>query len=258
MSFDFAVSNVFYATSCPDRDATIERIAEDARANGFGVEWWAQGWGLPPIDDSVIKRIRDACAGMPVSLHTEKAFGLGEISKQIDMAARIGARVQVVHSQHLVGRAGEFADDVPAILDCARDRGVKIALENAMADVDLVARLLEDHDDLGFCYGVGHGFLCDPPRDLDVYLSGVYRERLCHLHLQDTLTTDEVGRPGVAGADHFLVGAGGISHKDWDRLGEELARMDFTGTCVFEVRPRSIMALSIRSRSFLMDAWKLP
>lgn len=232
----------------------LEEIAEEARTNAYGVEWWTRGSGIPPLTDAIIERFVGASAGMRVSLHSESPDRV-PLRPQIDFARRLGAEVQVMHASDILGPRKEAWDEARALVAYAGERGVKLALENSLNDQDTLVRLLEQHPTLGFCYDVGHGYRCSPPLDHRYFLQGIFRDRLCHVHLQDLLTREERALPRRTGVDHYMVGSGSIPNVFWLALGRELQRRRYSGLLVFEIHPRSVIQLVTWSRAFLNGVW---
>ena len=232
----------------------IEEMAAEIRAGGYGVEWWARGWGIPPLTEEHVARFAAASDGMRVSMHSE---GISRVpmKAQIQMAQRIKAEVQVVHTGNLLGENGDDYDGARGLVAYAGELGVKLALENSIDDQNILTRLLEENESLGFCYDVGHGYRCNPIVDHTFFLKGIFRDRLCHLHLQDILPPDERDLSGGVGVDHFMIGTGTIPHAFWVALGKEIKRRDYQGIIVFELRPRNVIHLVTRSRAYVEDAW---
>ena len=232
----------------------IEDLAEEIRAGGYGIEWWPRGWGIPPLTDEHIERFAAASQSMRVSLHSENPVRF-PYKPQIELAVRIGAEIQVIHAGMLLGPDGDDYAGAADMVRYAGDHGVRLALENSLNDTDVLRRLLEANESLGFCYDVGHGYRSDPQIDHKTFLADVFQERLCHVHLQDVLRPDELHLPGGTGADHFMIGTGIIPQEFWDALGAELQRRDYKGLLVFELRPRNVIQLVTRSRILLEGAW---
>ena len=136
----------------------------------------------------------------------------------------------------------------------AADHGVPMALENSRHQVDVLKRALDENETLGFCWDVGHGVRSNPPLDHTVYLEGVFKERLSHVHAHDHLPPEVKGDlPG--GISHRMVGLGGTSQAVWVDLGNELKARHYEGLIVLELLPLSMIYIVARSRANLQDIW---
>jgi len=227
---------------------SLEEALARMRATGYGVELWGR-W--PSLEESLYTpaqwaRVRAALAGMPVSLHTALVYDLEAHQAQVDAAQALGARVLVVHSdEFFAGERGVLdAGLCREVVAYASQRGVCIALENGQ--LPFLERAIAAVDGLRICLDVGHVYLTDRP--LGDFLAAL-KSRLVHLHLQDVLAPDEAGLPH-AGADHYALGTGGIPAEDWALLAATLHEIDFEGTAVFEIRPRTPYQVAHRGRQF--------
>jgi len=230
------------------RIGSLEEELARIRATGYGVELWDHWPGLegglytPPQR----ARVRAALAGMPVSLHTGLVYNLAAHLAQVDAARELGARVLVVHSdEFFAGERGVLdAGLCREVVAYAGQRGVCIALENGQ--LPFLERALAAVDGLRVCLDVGHVYLTETP--LRDFLAAL-KSRLVHLHLQDVLAPNEAGLPH-AGADHYALGTGGIPREDWALLAATLHDIDFAGTAVFEIRPRTPYQVAHLGRQF--------
>ncbi len=202
----------------------------------LGVEVWATRGSEDP-DPGLVEEsdIAAAVRGAPfVSVHARLGLWSWDpagIRREIDFAARIGARTVVVHPATLGLEDETRVPDVPEIrrlIGYARRSGVWIALENitdSMRALDFALEISEDAA-LGVCIDVGHATLSRDAgrRPVRAYIER-YRDRLVHLHLHDTLGEHD---------DHAVPGRGVI---DWGDLARVLADVGFAGTAVVETVP---------------------
>ena len=54
MSHTFSVSAFHYTKW--NSEATIEDVAAELKEQGFGIEWWPRGFGIPPLTDEHVGR----------------------------------------------------------------------------------------------------------------------------------------------------------------------------------------------------------
>jgi len=248
MQIRYAVSlwNYFHYVNVP----SLERVLALLRDQGYGVELWGAWQEERDLFDLVGRtRLKDALAGMEVSLHTAGANTLELHQKQIDAAAYLGAEVVVLHTDNIFTRGKSDLNVALAreVVGYACSKGVKIALENGELS-DLVDAI-KNVEGLGICLDVGH-----------VYLTGgrmsehldVLKDRIIHLHLQDVLPETESHLP-LTEKDHFIPGTGGIPEEDWELLIATLKHIDFRGMAVFEIRPRNPWQTALLGRTFVQE-----
>ena len=146
----------------------------------------------------------------------ERQAGVELVVNRMEMAARLGSDVIILHAQLPDSENEPFqahwraaATSLDELLPAARRCGVRIAIENGRCE--LVARLLDAHgpDFLGLCYDCGHGNI-EGAAGLD-WLDKL-KGRLISVHLHDN-----DGR-----ADQHRIPFTGTV--DWPRLAGLIAR----------------------------------
>lgn len=228
-------------------EETLDEVLERIRRLNFGVELW--GWWRNEDDlyrSSRRPSLKAALAGMPVSMHSAIVHTLERHQEQIDTAQALNARVIVVHQDEFYIENTRELDVklCQSVVDYAAERGVTIALENGQ--LPFIRRALDVIQGLKTCLDVGHVYLTDS--SMADFLR-VMENRLVHLHLQDLLSSAEVGLP-VPTVDHYLPGTGRIPKADWRLLVEKLQEFDFNGSAVFEIRPRNPYQNSVLGAQF--------
>lgn len=234
MDYRISLWNYYHYANQPN----LERVAQELRQAGFGIELWPRWQGEQNIYCELYKEsVKCALRGMKISLHSGGARTFEENRTQIDFASHIGADNIVVHLPNL--RLGEgkpdysFAKDV---VDYADSQGITIALENG--PLRPLVSAIENIENLKICIDTGHIYFTD--HSMKDYVDAL-RERVVHLHLQDTLEE----------SDHYILGTGIIPIQDWEYLWSVLEEDGFTGACVFEIRPRSVLLSAHTSIRFL-------
>jgi len=248
MHITYAISlwNFTHYAEVPDLVQCLALLREQ----GYGVELWAAWrWAEELNDPARRRKLRPHLAGMTVSLHTAGVTTIDEHQQQIDLAAELGAGVLVLHPADLrredTGRPDvELAHAVVAYAD---QQGVRLALENGQ--LPFIAEALASVPGLNACLDIGHIYLTDAP--MQEFLA-VMKPRLIHLHLQDILTSAEAVLPGI-GKDHYIPGTGGIPRRDWILFSEALHEIDYVGSAVFEIRPRTVLQTALLGRQFVTD-----
>ncbi len=247
MQIRFAVSTwnyTHYASIAP-----LDAIINELRVHDYGIEMWPSwGWEAALKDHATRLRLRETLSGMAVSMHTGGVSSREEHAAQIDAAAELGATVLVLHPSDICIPEDEDRPDVPLarwVAAYAEDRGVKAALENGQ--FPFIEETLESVAGMNACLDVGHVYLTDQPmsRFLDVMAP-----RLVHLHLQDTRSALEMTL-NDAPKDHCIPGTGGIPDADWQLFVARLRQIDFEGTAVLEIRPRSVLQSALLGRTFV-------
>jgi sugar phosphate isomerase/epimerase len=244
-------------------DARLLPALEEAAAGGFGVELWLD-WTPEPglFDRSSWPALLSACrnsAGLSLHSRLIHRFDPATIREEIDLAAFIGADPLVVHPRSLGLESGTWdaclrrtIDSsalavIAGILSYARERSVRLALENGAMDVlQAVADAFPaDGADgpgsrLGICIDTGHANL---HRDLFANPAAAYlrafADRLVHLHVSDNLGT---------GDDHLVPGTGTI---DWRSIADALRRIGYRGTIVLELAEPGPAEAARRAAGFL-------
>ena len=212
-------------TGCPE--PYLRRIAEA----GFSHVHWCHQWNtdfayIGAEIEQIEKWLRDFGLGV-TDIHgsagQEKAWmameeyrrqaGVELVENRMRMAARLGTDVVIMHLPALGDQAenGPQWDQARRTLDelepCAREYGVRIALENG--NFDDIGKLLALYptDYLGLCYDSGHGNMHGAGLDR---LEGL-KARLISIHLHDNNGSEY---------EHKLVFSGTT---DWSRLARVIA-----------------------------------
>ena len=223
-------------------EAKLEQALREVVEDGFGVELWL-AWSADPeaVNETRWDEIRRMLEGVEGSLHT----GLGRCDqdlfrKEVDMAAFLGANLLVTHESTLGLRSGDQSagnECCRDVLDYARSRNVRVALENGTFEtLDKALGMVED---LGICLDIGHA-------NIDARGVGQFLERfgsaICHVHLSDNYGQTD---------DHLVPGDGYISMEDWRSLLKTLRSAGFSGTSVLELNTTEPRTSAKRAREFL-------
>jgi sugar phosphate isomerase/epimerase len=169
--------------------------------------------------------------------------------KQIDAAHALGAQVLVLHSDdlYLPGTKTLDVDLAQQAATYARQAGVCLALENGQ--LPFLQNAIQQVEDLFICLDVGHVYLTT--ETMASFLAA-FKTRLIHLHLQDILSIPEVGLPQT-GKDHYIPGTGGIPMQDWQLFIATLNEINFSGSAVFEIRPRLPQQTALLGKTFIQS-----
>jgi sugar phosphate isomerase/epimerase len=241
--------------------ARLAPAVRSAIGAGRGVELWLD-WTAEP---ALMRReawpaLADLVRGAPsLSAHSRliHVFDLAILKEEIDLCARLSADPLVVHPHSLGFEAGTWdasyapgriSDDdkrrLAAILAYARERSVRLALENG--PMDLLAMVLEAADgitgaeQLGICVDTGHANLHhDLYAEPSVAFLEKFAPRLFQFHVSDN---------GGGGDEHKKPGAGNV---DWQAVLEALARTGYSGPAVLELNYPDPAAAAADSIAFL-------
>lgn len=190
---------------------------------------WMQAFGLQLND-------LHASAGVEKSWISareyERLAGVELVKNRVEMAARLGADVIIMHVP-AEPPDGEERDlfwsqlwkSLDALEPFARQQGVRIAIENLFPDnFETIERVLARYGPnyLGLCYDSGHDNICRGA------MAGLERlkDRLISLHLHDN---------DGGGDQHRLLFSGTV---DWARLAELIAGSAYTKCVSLEVMKR--------------------
>jgi sugar phosphate isomerase/epimerase len=236
MTSDYAAD-----TGCPG--PYLQRIAEA----GFTHVHWCHHWSTDFLyADSEMEQIArwfsefglgltdlHASAGQEKGWASRREYerlaGVELVKNRIDMAARLGADVIILHlpaSPDAPEARGAFWERVWQSLDALRrpahEAGVRIALENG--NFSNIEQVLVRYDDsyVGLCYDSGHGHLAPDGLDRLERLKG--RLISIHLHDNDGLTDQ-----------HKIPFTGTI---DWPRLIRIIAASAYTKWVSLETTTR--------------------
>jgi len=221
-----------------------EAVAEIAQA-GFGVELWPRWHDTPDLfDRSQRQRLGALLKGVRSSWHSGGVTDFNGHQRQIDCAAHCGSDVIVVHAGNLQvgGDQPDFGLAREAVA-YAKQRGITLCLENGALSV--IERTIENVDGLMVCIDTGHAYLVSPrpgeaPTGLRPYLDS-FKERIRHLHVQDTLPE----------GDHYTPGTGTMPREDWEYLLHTMRDVGFRGAWVTEIRPRRPVRTALDTFAFL-------
>ena len=214
---------------------------------GLGVElwlnWWADPSAVEPDQWSEIGKMLD---GVHVSVHTAmKKWDSEMFRNEVEMAAFLGASVLVVHpnSLDLVPADGTSLDMQPCILaaDYASSEGVVLALENLPepGSIDVVRQALDASPRLRACIDMAHAYVAHYDIAEAVRLLG---RKVVHIHVSDNMGDRD---------EHLIPGEGGIPEEAWVRAFAELAKLDYPGSIVMELRCYEPKRAAIAAESFL-------
>lgn len=140
------------------------------------------------------------------------------------------------------------ADAIGGLVDDARERGIKIMVENLdrmFSDVDDLKVILDAVPDAAFHLDVGHANLRlgGGDRNRTPRLLEAFGTRLAHVHLSDNR--------GGAEDLHLPLGAGSI---DWANIARQLKEAGYDGTVTLEVFSREREHLRT-SRKLWLNWW---
>lgn len=162
------------------------------------------------------------------SLEYQRLAGVELVKNRVDMTARLGADVVIMHVPSSLGTLERVSAIDPVrrsldeVLPFARALGVRIAVENMeLDDFDMLATLLNEYDpaELGLCYDSGHGNI--DGRGLDNLEK--FKQRLIAVHLHDNDGHSD---------QHATPFTGSV---DWQRLAAIVASSSYTGPINLEV-----------------------
>lgn len=200
-----------------------------ADAETDAIRGWLDELGLAVLD---VHGSAGAEKGWCSAVEYERLAGVELVKNRIDFAARLGAGVIVMHvppePEDEPGRGlywARLARTFDALQPFARDRGVRIALENlAYGNFGIIERLFELYpaDFLGLCYDSGHGNMTGDGLD---QLDGL-KDRLLAVHLHDNDGKDDLHLRPFLGTT------------DWERLTSLLAASAYEGPISMEVSLR--------------------
>ena len=211
----------------------------------LGVEvWGSKSLDVPEADEEELAELAEICRTLSfVTIHVRGVYMAWDptgLRRELDFAARVGARSLVLHPACLGLMEPDDRLDVPEILrlsEYASERGVRLVLENLRDAIWLLDRVLEEVGDdpeatnLGICIDTGHAHMShDAGREpVSNYLER-YAGQLTHIHLHDNHGESD---------EHLVLGDGTI---DWPRVVRTLDRIGFDGTAVLEVHPAGMSA----------------
>ena len=233
-----------YATSTGNPGPYLRRIADA----GFSHIHWCHQWNtdflysqweIGQIDQWLREyglRLLDLHASVgpekswSSTIEYERQSGVELVANRIDMAACLESDVIIMHTPGEPDDPAQretYLDPLRRSLDelepIARDRNVRIAIENG--DFRTLGRLFAAYlpDYLGLCYDCGHGNMI--PDGLDRL--DAFKDRLISIHLHDN---------DGEGDQHRLLFTGTV---DWPRLASLLAASAYEKCVSMEVVMRN-------------------
>ena len=236
-----------YATSTGCPEPYLRRIADAGFSHVHWCHQWCTDFVYMDCEIEQIARWLRECGLAVIDLHGsageeknwgspreyERLAGVELVRNRIDMAARLGADVVIMHIPAEPTDAAEselywtrLRKSLDALEPFARERGVRIALENlANRNFDTIERLfaLYGPDYLGLCYDSGHGNMIGDGLDRLERIT----DRLISLHLHDNAGTDD---------EHKRLFTGTV---DWPRLARLIAASPYRKPMSMEVALRN-------------------
>jgi len=169
---------------------------------------WLKEYGLQLLDLHGSKGVEKNWASL---LEYEREAGLVLIKNRIDMTAMLRADVVVMHHPEDI-QLDAFRKSLGDVIPYAKERGVRIAIENG--NFQTIKQLLSEFDSefLGFCYDSGHANL---DANAFGYLDAL-KNRLIAIHLNDN--------DGMNASLHGLPFSWTV---DWKRLTALIARSSY-------------------------------
>ncbi len=225
-----------YVTSQDCPEPYLRRIAEA----GFTHIHWCHQWHTDFLyNDSEIAQIAawmkefglgltdlHASAGKEKNWGSlreyERQAGVDLVRNRIDMTARLGSDVVIMHVPVAGTATAErgweaFLRSLDELKPFARERGVRIAIENG--DFDVLERVFGAYgpDYMGLCYDSGHGNgRADGGETTSLDRLSRLKDRLISLHLHDN---------DGASDQHKLLFSGTV---DWPRLAGIIATSSYS------------------------------
>ena len=156
----------------------------------------------------------------------ERQAGVELVKNRIEMVRRLDADVAIMHAGD-ESSLEQLRKSLDALEPFARERGVRIAIENGL--LALIRKVLAEYapDYIGLCYDSGHGNVSKDGLDQLESL----KDRLISVHLHDNDST---------GDQHNLLFTGTV---DWPRLARLIAQSAYRKCVSMELsQPRSGIA----------------
>lgn len=157
-------------------------------------------------------------------LEYERLAGVELVKNRIHMANKLGSDVIIMHATEYSGPLIRSLDE---LMPYAKERGVRIALENLdNVYFDIIEKAFDDYapDYIGLCYDSGHGNFkgANGPAMLDKY-----KNRLISVHLHDNNGIKDQHKPLFSGTI------------DWENLSGIIAESTYTKPLSMEVSIRN-------------------
>jgi sugar phosphate isomerase/epimerase len=169
---------------------------------------WLKEYDLQLLDLHGSTGVEKNCSSL---LEYEREAGVELVKNRIDMTAMLRADVVVMHHPSDI-HFESFRKSLGDLIPYAKERGVRIAIENG--NFQMIQRLLSEFDPcfLGFCYDSGHANLDE---NAFSHLEAM-KNRLIAIHLNDN--------NGVNASLHALPFSGTV---DWKNLSALIARSSY-------------------------------
>ena len=217
-----------YARSTGDPSPHLRRIADAGFTHIHWCHQWNTDFVYAPCEVAQIERWLREYGLQLLDLHGsvgpeknwasareyERLAGVELVRNRIDLTAQLGGRVVIMHIPAVPGSA-PLRQSLDELERHARQRHLRLALENGSFDAIGPVLAAYSPDYLGLCYDCGHGNL-DPT---GLTRLAALKERLISVHLHDN---------DGAGDQHKLLFTGTV---DWPRLAGIMAQSAYTG-CV--------------------------
>ena len=155
----------------------------------------------------------------------ERLAGVELVQNRIDMTATLGGGVVIMHISDVPGPE-PLRKSLDELEPFARERSIRIAVENGKTNFDAIEWVLEHYDAgyVGVCYDSGHGNMAGDGLDR---LDRV-KDRLISVHLHDNDGEGDLHNPIFSGTT------------DWQRLAGIMAKSSYTGPVSSEAsQPKS-------------------
>ncbi|MHC4563830.1 MAG: sugar phosphate isomerase/epimerase family protein [Planctomycetota bacterium] len=179
------------------------------------IDAWLKEYGLKLLD-------LHATSGQEKNWTSQREYerqaGVELVRNRIDMTARLGGNVIIMHVPIEPGHE-QLRRSLDELRPYAMERGVRIAAENGK--LEAIQSVLADYEPeyVGLCYDAGHGNL----GYMDLDSLDTLKDRLISIHLHDN---------DGEGDHHRLLFTGTV---DWDRLAGIIAASSYDKCISMEV-----------------------
>ncbi len=291
-SVELSVQKPAIATDFLGTGRPIEAFAPLLADAGYDTVHWCENWdGDYAYSTEEVARIDRKFAGLGIKVNdlhaTEGAFygqwvspdenqrkkGVDLLRNRIDMTADLGGQAVILHAphHHLEWTSGDYKDSMRRSLSeieqHARDKGIKIALENTdwkppagFNNFPAIEFALGEFDPefLGICYDSGHGNLFKTGQDRHMDKLDEHKDRLIAVHLHDNKGTGRskhyrLPQERATQDDdmHMLMFTGTV---DWYRLAKIMAESGYEGPITSESNMKNHWNTS--PEAFLQEAYQ--
>ncbi|MDD3776208.1 MAG: sugar phosphate isomerase/epimerase [Actinomycetota bacterium] len=191
---------------------------------------------------------------------TIRTKGMEDALSRIDIAARWGAKILVVHpggwfDDHSEGeRTLNCMESLVRICNYAEPKGIKVAVENLPMgffgeDLETLSCILAEvrkkvnrPENIGICLDTGHAHLTENLYDI----LSEFKDSIFTMHLQDNNGDQNRSKKDALDDLHLPPGQGGI---DWRRFFITLEDIGYRGAIIFELKGDSIKG---QDKNFIM------